>query len=262
VRGACTDAASARRGRFELAHGGTLFLDEIGELPLSSQVKLLRALQEGEIHPVGEARPRRVDVRVVAATNANLEQAIEGNRFRDDLYYRLNVFPIFLPPLRERKTDITLLADHFIEKYARAHRRKVVRISTPAIELMTAYHWPGNVRELENCIARAALLAEDGVIRAHHLPPTLQTGDSSGTTKQGSLEKMMAAYEREILIEAMKNAGGNMTAAAKTLDTTPRILAYRLRQHDLHDRLAVFRRKKGGGQTVDDGEERVEDNDE
>ena len=233
VRGAYTGAEQARKGRFELADGGTLFLDEIGEVSPTIQVKLLRVLQEGELDRLGDEKTRRVNVRVIAATNANLETAIGEGDFREDLYYRLNVFPIYLPPLRERKTDVTLLVDHFIEKYAKNHGRNVTRISTPAIELLTSYHWPGNVRELENCIARAVLLAQDGVVRAHHLPPTLQTGGSSGTTQSGSLEEMMATYEREILVEAMKNAGGNQAGAARALSTTPRILSYRLKKHGL-----------------------------
>jgi Nif-specific regulatory protein len=233
VRGAFTGAEADRRGRFEMASGGTIFLDEVGELLPAIQVKLLRVLQEGEIERLGEEKPRRIDVRVIAATNANLEKAIEEGRFRGDLYYRLNVFPIHLAPLRDRKTDITVLADHFLELSARKLKKGVVRISTPAIELMTAYHWPGNVRELENCVARAVLLTDDGVIRSHHLPPTLQTGNSSGTTKAGSLKSMMMAFEREILIEAMKNASWNQRRAARALATTPRILAYRLRRHGL-----------------------------
>jgi Nif-specific regulatory protein len=234
VRGAFTGAAMNRVGRFEAANGGTLFLDEIGELSLASQVKLLRALQSRHIDRVGENRSRPIDVRVVAATNADLEKMIQEGRFREDLYYRLNVFPIYSPPLRDRKADITLLADYFLERHAKEHGRDVKRISTPAIELMTSYHWPGNVRELENCIARAVLLAQDGVVREHHLPPTLQTGKSSGTTKTGSLHDVMMAYEREILIEAMKNANGNQSQAARALGTTPRILGYRLRRHGLH----------------------------
>ncbi|MBI2193285.1 MAG: sigma 54-interacting transcriptional regulator [Planctomycetes bacterium] len=233
VRGAYTGAVTSRKGRFELAEGGTIFLDEVGELPPAIQVKLLRVLQEGQVDRLGDEKPLRVNARIIAATNANLEKAMEEGRFREDLYYRLNVFPVYLPPLRDRKTDITLLADHFLEKYARLHHRSVVRISTPAIELMMAYHWPGNVRELENCLARAVLLTNDGVIRAHHLPPTLQTGNSSGTTKPGSLDSMMMAYEREILIEAMKNARGNVAQAARALSTTPRIVAYRLSRHHL-----------------------------
>jgi Nif-specific regulatory protein len=234
VRGAFTGAINHRIGRFEAAHGGTLFLDEIGDLSLPSQVKLLRALQMRTIERVGENRPRSIDVRVVAATNANLEKMIQDGRFREDLYYRLNVFPIYVPPLRERKSDITALADHFVDRYAEQHKREVKRISTPAIDLMMAYHWPGNVRELENCIARAVLLANDGVIREQHLPPTLQTGQSSGTTKHGTLHDLMMAYEREILVEAIKNAQGNQTQAARTLGTTARILSYRLRRHGLH----------------------------
>jgi Nif-specific regulatory protein len=239
VRGAFTGAAMNRVGRFEAANGGTLFLDEIGELSLASQVKLLRALQSRVIDRVGESRGRPIDVRVVAATNADLERMIQDGRFREDLYYRLNVFPIYLPALRDRKADITLLTDHFLERYAKEHNRDVKRVSTPAIELMTAYHWPGNVRELENCIARAVLLSTDGVIREHHLPPTLQTGKSSGTTKSGSLHDVMMAYEREILLEAMKNAGGNQSQAARALGTTPRILGYRLRRHGLHGGLTL-----------------------
>jgi len=242
VRGAFTGATNDRRGRFELANGGTLFLDEIGDLPPPMQVKLLRVLQEGEIQRVGDERVRRIDVRVIAATHTDLETAITAGRFREDLFYRLNVFPIFVPPLRERRTDITLLVDHFIEKHARAQRRPVTRISTPAIDMLCAYHWPGNVRELENCVERAVLLAHDGVIRDHHLPPTLQTGASSGTSKQGSLESMMMAYEREILIEAMKDARGNMSKAARALEATPRIIAYKLRAHGLHEVLAMRRR--------------------
>lgn len=234
VRGAYTGAESARKGRFELADGGTIFLDEIGEVSPTIQVKLLRVLQEGEIDPLGAERSRHVDVRVIAATNANLEEAIHEGRFRQDLYYRLNVFPIYLAPLRERKSDITLLVNHFIEKYSRIHGLDVSRISTPAIELLTSYHWPGNVRELENCLSRAVLLAQEGVVRAHHLPPTLQTGGSSGTTKTGSLEEVMMGYEREILVEAMKNAGGNQARAARALSTTARILTYRLKKHGLH----------------------------
>lgn len=234
IKGAFTGAANQRVGRFEAAHTGTLFLDEIGELSLTSQVKLLRALQTRQIERVGENRPRPIDVRVVAATHADLERMIADSRFREDLYYRLNVFPIYVPSLRERKSDITLLADHFLEKYAREHQRDVKRISTPAIDLMMAYHWPGNVRELENCIARAVLLTQDGVIREQHLPPSLQTGKSSGTTKRGSLNDLMMSYERELLIEALKNAGGNQSQAARALGTTPRILTYRLRRHGLH----------------------------
>jgi len=242
VRGAYTGAETSRKGRFELADGGTIFLDEIGEVSPTIQVKLLRVLQEGEIDRLGDERPRRVDVRIVAATNADLEASMTGGSFRRDLFYRLDVFPIVVPPLRDRKPDVTQLADHFLQKYSRLHGKNVVRISTPAIDLLVSYHWPGNVRELENCIARAVLLAEDGVVRANHLPPTLQTGASSGTTRRGSLEAMMMAHEREILVEALKDANGNQAQAARALETTPRIFAYRLRKHGITADSRVLRR--------------------
>ena len=251
ARGAFTGAQAQRIGRFEAANGGTLFLDEIGELSLASQVKLLRALQTRQIDRVGENRARPIDVRVVAATNADLERMMQEGKFREDLYYRLNVFPIYVPPLRDRKSDIPLLTDHFLERFARETHRDVKRISTPAIELMMSYHWPGNVRELENCIARAVLIAQDGVVREHHLPPTLQTGKSSGTTKTGSLHDLMMSYEREILTEAMKNASGNQSQAARALGTTARILGYRLRRHGLLGGAALTL-VNGGGPLDDD----------
>ena len=172
---------AARKGRFELAHGGTLFLDEIGDLSPAMQVKLLRVLQEREFERVGGMTTIKTDVRVIAATNRDLEALVAKEIFRQDLYYRLNVFPLHIPPLRERRTDILLLADYFVERYSRASGRVVRRISTPAIDMLMAYHWPGNVRELENCIERAVLLSDDEVIHGHHLPPTLQTAEASGT---------------------------------------------------------------------------------
>mgnify|MGYP006292573211 CR=1 FL=1 len=172
-KGAFTGAVQTRKGRFELADGGTIFLDEIGDLSTPLQVKLLRVLQEREFERVGGNRTQRVNVRVVTATNRNLEEMIERGEFREDLYYRLAVFPIHIPPLRERNSDITLLADHFAEKYSKKNGKRIYRISTPAIELLSSYHWPGNVRELENCIERAVLLSTDGVIHGQHLPPTL-----------------------------------------------------------------------------------------
>ncbi|MDL1951361.1 GAF domain-containing protein, partial [Acidobacteria bacterium ACD] len=164
--GAFTGADRPRKGRFELAHGGTLFLDEVGELPLTTQVKLLRVLQEREVERLGGTRPVKVDVRLIAATNRDLARAVAEGRFREDLFYRLEVFPIWLPPLRERKSDILLLADHFVEKLAAEHGRSVRRISTSAIDMLMSYHWPGNVRELANCLERAVLICEGGVIHA------------------------------------------------------------------------------------------------
>ena len=227
-KGAFTGAIELRKGRIEEAEGGTLFLDEIGDFSPATQVKLLRVLQEREFERVGSSRTRRANVRVIVATNRNLEQAVEDATFRQDLYYRVNVFPIFLPPLRDRKDDILLLADHFVEIYSKQMGKDVRRVSTPAINMMMAYHWPGNVRELENCIERAVLLSSDRVIRGHHLPPTLQTSEASGTMGTGSLAERVALFERDIIVDALKRSAGKIAPAARDLATTQRILAYRI----------------------------------
>jgi Nif-specific regulatory protein len=229
-KGAFTGAIQTRKGRIEESEGGTLFLDEIGDFSPATQVKLLRVLQEREFERVGSNRTQKADVRILAATSRELEKGVEQGQFRQDLYYRVNVFPIFLPPLRERKDDILLLADHFVEKYSTKMAKDVRRISTPAINMMMAYHWPGNVRELENCIERAVLLSTDGVIHGHHLPPTLQTSDASDTVGVGTLEERVAVFERDIIVDALKRASGNVTAAAADLGTTPRILGYKAKQ--------------------------------
>jgi len=226
-KGAFTGAIKKKLGKFELAHMGTIFLDEIGSISPDVQVKLLRVLQEKEFERVGGHKTIKVDVRVVAATNKNLEQAVEDESFRGDLYYRLNVFPIYMPPLRERKTDILLLADYFLEKYAKENNKDIRRFSTPAIDMLMEYHWPGNVRELENCIERAVLLCEEGVIHSYHLPPTLQTGTESDTLPAVSLEDAVGNLEREMIIDALKNTRGNITLAAKILRTTVRIFSYK-----------------------------------
>jgi len=232
-KGAFTGAIKQKLGRFELAHRGTIFLDEIGSIGLDVQANLLRVLQEREFERVGGHRTIKVDVRVVAATNKNLEQAVEDGSFRDDLYYRLNVFPIYMPPLRERKTDVLLLADFFLEKYARENNKAIRRFSTPAIDMLMAYHWPGNVRELENCIERAVLLCEEGVIHSYHLPPTLQTGSESDTLPAWSLEEAVANLEREMLIDALKNTRGNITRAAELLRTTVRKFNYKAQKYGI-----------------------------
>jgi Nif-specific regulatory protein len=229
-RGAFTGASSAKPGRFERAHGGTIFLDELGELSPQVQVKLLRVLQTREVERLGGSRVIPIDVRIIAATHVDLEKAVAAGRFREDLFYRLNVFPIYIPPLRERKSDIMLLSDVFLERYSRQHGKEMKRISTPAIDMMMSYHWPGNVRELENCIERAVILNADGVVHSHHLPPSLQTAEATGTRLSGSFEVMMHAYEKEILIEALKNGRGNMAKAARMLGTTPRIFTYRMQK--------------------------------
>jgi Nif-specific regulatory protein len=231
--GAFTDARGQKKGRFELAHGGTIFLDEIGELTPATQVKLLRVLQEREIERLGGVQPIAVNVRVVAASNKDLEAAVGDGTFRQDLYYRLNVYSIYLPPLRERKTDIPLLADHFVEKHAAAHGKDVRRIATSAIDMLMSYHWPGNVRELENCIERAVLVCDRGAIHAHHLPPTLQTAEVSGTLSRQSLKEALHAYEKDLVQDALKTARGNRAKAARLLHTTERILGYAAKKHGI-----------------------------
>jgi Nif-specific regulatory protein len=231
--GAFTDARAQKKGRFELAHGGTLFLDEVGELSGSTQVKLLRVLQEREFERLGGVTPIKVNVRLVAATNKDLETAVKEGSFREDLYYRLNVFAVYLPPLRERRPDISLLADHFVEKYAAAHGKDVRRIATTAIDMLMSYHWPGNVRELENCIERAVLVCEGGVIHAHHLPPSLQTAEVSGTMPRKSLDEALASYEKDLIVDALKTARGNRAKAARLLDSTERIIGYAVQKYDI-----------------------------
>lgn len=232
-KGAFTGAINQKKGKFELAHKGTIFLDEMGSVSPDVQVRLLRVLQEREFERVGGHKTLKVDVRVIAATNKNLELAVEEGGFRGDLYYRLNVFPIYMPPLRERKTDILLLADHFLEKYARENTKEIKRFSTPAIDMMMGYHWPGNVRELENCIERAVLLCEEGVIHTYHLPPTLQTGLESDSMPVHSLEEAVAKLEKEMLIDSLKNTRGNITQSASLLKTTVRKFAYKAKRYDI-----------------------------
>ena len=229
-KGAFTGAVSMKKGKFELADKGTIFLDEMGEVSPDVQVRLLRILQEREFERVGGHKTIKIDVRVITATNRNLERAVEDGEFREDLYYRLNVFPIYMPPLRERKTDVLLLADHFLEKYTRENGKPIKRFSTPAIDMMMGYHWPGNVRELENCIERAVLVCEEGVIHTYHLPATLQTGLDSDTLPDQSLEDAVAKLEKEMIIDALKNTRGNITQASTLLKTTVRKFSYKARQ--------------------------------
>jgi Nif-specific regulatory protein len=232
-KGAFTGAQARKKGRFELADGGTLFLDEIGELNPATQVKLLRVLQEREFERLGGIETIKVNVRLIVATNKDLEEAISRGQFREDLYYRLNVFAIFMPPLRERKPDILLLAEHFVEKFEREHHKRIKRISTPAIDMLTSYHWPGNVRELENVIERAVLICESNVIHGHHLPPSLQTAEGSDTVTRLSLETAMEAYERDLIQDALKTSRGNRAKAAKLLDSTERIIGYKVKKYGI-----------------------------
>ena len=223
-KGAFSGAVQQRKGRFELASGGTIFLDEIGDLTGAIQLRLLRVLQEREFERVGSSTVLKTDVRVVAASNRPLERDMEVGRFRADLYYRLNVFPIHVPPLRERRTDIILLADHFIEKY--------VRLSTPAIDLLMAYHWPGNVRELENAIERAVLLADGKVIHARLLPPSLQMAKVDDG-RSGPLNVQLRVLEKELIVDALKMNKGNRAAAARQLGLTERIMGLRVEKYGL-----------------------------
>jgi Nif-specific regulatory protein len=232
-KGAFTGADRVKKGRFEMAEGGTLFLDEIGDLPLQTQIKLLRVLQELEFERLGGVETIKTNIRLITATNKNLEEAIARGEFREDLYYRLNVFTIFLPPLRERKSDILLLAEHFLEKYELEHDKRIRRISTPAIDMLMAYHFPGNVRELENAIERAVLLCDSNVIHGHHLPPTLQTAEVSGTVTTLTLKSAVEAFERDLIQDTLKSTKGNIAKAARQLDSTERILSYKIRNYGI-----------------------------
>ena len=230
-RGAFTGADQRKKGRFEMAEGGTLFLDEIGDINLNTQVKLLRVLQEREFERLGSTETIKVNVRLIAATNKDMERAIAAGTFREDLYYRLNVFTIFVPPLRERKADLLLLVDHFLEKFSREHHKNIKRISTPAIDMLMSYHWPGNVRELENTLERAVLMCDGQVIHGHHLPPSLQTAEASGTVTRVSLSDAVAGFEKDLIQDALKTTRGNRAKAARLLDTTERVLNYKVRKY-------------------------------
>ena len=222
-------------GRFETAEGGTIFLDEVGDLSLRTQVNLLRVLQEREFEtPGGEIISS--NVRVIAATNKDLEHSVLHSVFREDLFYRLNVFTIFLPPLRERKSDILLLSEYFLEKYGTEHNKNILRISTPAIDMLTAYHFPGNVRELENAIERAVLICDSNVIHGHHLPPTLQTAEVTGTETHVTLATAVAAFERDMIQDTLKSTRGNVAKAALMLDSTERILGYKIKNYHIDPR--------------------------
>jgi Nif-specific regulatory protein len=245
-RGAFTGATEEKKGLFEVADGGTLFLDEVGEMPLSLQAKLLRVLQEGEVRPIGGSTTRKVNVRIVAATNRNLEKEVAEGRFREDLYYRLKVFPLRVPPLRERREDISALAAHFLERYTHEFGREIAGFTQAAIERLCAYDWPGNVRELENEVQRAVIQAEgesfigpellsqrvlaaDGADGAG--AATTAAGATEAPTGSETLRETMARFEKKILIQALAAHGNNKTSAAKTLGIT---------REGLHKKLKSF----------------------
>jgi Nif-specific regulatory protein len=236
-KGSFTGATDEKKGLFEIADGGTLFLDEITETPMSLQSKLLRALQEGEIRPVGATSPKHVNVRIVAATNRNLEEEVKAGRFREDLYYRLKVFPLRLPPLRERREDIPLLANHFLARYAEEIGKAAGGFTQQAMELMMSYNWPGNVRELQNEVQRVVIQLEPGAFATPEtLSPRIRQVEGlvvrSGVTK-GTLKDMMDAVEKYFLLECLREHGNNKTNAAKTLGITREGLHKKLRQYGI-----------------------------
>ncbi len=230
-RGAFTGALTRKPGRFELAQGGTVFLDEIGDLSPAVQLKLLRVIQEREFTRLGGTATLKADVRLLAATHRDLEELVAEGRFREDLYYRLNVFPIYLPPLRERQADIPLLAEHFLAKYAREHKKPVTRLSAPVLDLLMQYPWPGNVRELENVLERAVLVCDEDTILTVHLPPSLQRAES-GYQGRG-LTAQVETLEKELIAEALRQTRGNQSKAAQMLDTSLRILGYKIKKYHL-----------------------------
>ena len=233
-KGAFTGASYRRIGRIEEAEGGTLFLDEIGDFSPQVQVKLLRVIQEKQYERVGSSRTNTANVRIIAATNRNLEEAIKNNSFRQDLYYRINVFPIYLPPLRERKSDILLLSNSFVKKYSKALGKKVERISTTAINMLCAYNWPGNVRELENCIEHAVLLSTEKVIHGHNLPETLQMPQKNDSSIPGSLKQKIEIMEKDLITDSLKRNNGNVSAVARELGITGRMVRYKLEKMEIN----------------------------
>jgi two-component system response regulator PilR (NtrC family) len=238
-RGAFTGAIRDKKGLFEEASNGTIFLDEIADLPLHLQVKLLRVIEEKSIRPLGSTEPIPVDVRVIAATNKKLEEEVSKGRFREDLFYRLNVIKIVLPPLRERKEDISPLAIHFIGKYSREMGKDIRGISPKALEILESYHYPGNVRELENIIARCVALETLNVIRQETLPQLVSGKDyldlETSFSTTASLDTLLGNVEKKMIEKALRSTGGNKTEAAKLLGITLRSLRYRLAKHGLYE---------------------------
>ncbi|HEU5361329.1 MAG TPA: nif-specific transcriptional activator NifA [Candidatus Deferrimicrobiaceae bacterium] len=253
-RGAFTGAVEERKGRFEQAGGGTIFLDEVGDIPLATQVKLLRVLQEREFERLGENRTISVDVRIIAATNVDLEKMVEEGRFREDLFYRLNVIPVFLPPLRDRRDDILPLTEHFLERFNREHG-KGISFTPEALEQLIEYRWPGNVRELENLVERAVVMAKAPVVGAQDLPRAIRISalaqvvedrrppqdvpapfpadGGKGRPAPATRADLLLAMEREELRKALESTGWVIARAAKILGWTPRQVAYKMRKHSL-----------------------------
>jgi transcriptional regulator with GAF, ATPase, and Fis domain len=240
-KGAFTGAVARRIGRFEQADQGTLFLDEIGDLSPALQSKLLRVLQEKEFERVGSNQTIKVDVRMIAATNRNLEEAIRRGTFREDLYYRLNVVTISLPPLRERKEDIPPLLDHFLRKYSRENNRETVALSKEAKERLMNYHYPGNIRELENIIERAVILCRGNTVTTQDLPLNLQESEGEESLKRAresgrSLPEVLEEIEKHRITQALQKSGGVQTKAADELGISERVLRYKMKKHKLAEK--------------------------
>jgi two-component system response regulator AtoC len=236
VKGAFTDAIRSKKGLFEMAHQGTMFLDEVGELPQSLQVKLLRVLQDGEIRRVGDIASSQVDVSIIAATSKDLTTEVKKGTFREDLYYRLNVLPIHLPSLRERKVDIPPLVDHFIALYNRKLGLRIKGTSKEALEQFLQYPWPGNVRELENCIERGMILAEKDTIGVEALPMHMHGEEGTSSIPSGlSIKKNSREMEIRLIKEALKKTGGNRLQAARILEISHKALLYKLKGYGLED---------------------------
>jgi two-component system response regulator AtoC len=238
IRGAFTDASSDKAGLFEQADGGTLLLDEIGEMPPALQVKLLRVLQEGEIRRIGDSAAKKIDVRVISATSRDLFADIGTGRFREDLYFRLNVFCLQLPPLRERVEDIPLLSEHFLKRYGNGADGQAWRIEPDAMRTLMAYHWPGNVRELENAVERACILCEGGRITSVCLPTAIRLPaecypDEPAGDEDLSIKKAEDTLERELIRKALAKTGGNRTHAAKILEISHRSLLYKIKEYGI-----------------------------
>ena len=230
-RGAFTGAQARRDGRFQLAHGGTLFLDEIGEISPSIQVKLLRFLQEREFERVGGSDPIRVDVRIIAATNRDLLTEVREGRFREDLYYRLNVIAIEMPALRDRRSDVPLLAAHFLDRFAGENDKEIAGFSDAAAELMSGYFWPGNVRELENVVERAVVLANGSMIEVEHLPPAVRDAPEPESGAPPMPGATLAEVERYLILKTLEETGGSTSRAADILGVSVRKIQYRLREY-------------------------------
>jgi Nif-specific regulatory protein len=233
-RGAFTGAHQRRMGRFELASGGTLFLDEVGDLGQSAQGKLLRVLQMSEFERVGGNETLHADVRLIAATNRELDQEMAAGRFRTDLYYRLHIFPITMPALRDRKDDIPLLVEHFIGKLGKKLGRNAIHLSPIALDWMLKYDWPGNVRELQNAVESACLMADNEVIHHYHLPEPVRQSYAVGAVASVGLFDAMAGYERDLICDALRTTRSNRTQAAKLLRVSERVLAYKLRKYGIN----------------------------